>query len=258
MKVVILAGGLGTRLSEETAVKPKPMVDIGDRPILWHIMKLYSYFGLKDFVICLGYKGNVIKEYIRNYDLYTSDVTIDTATQSIATHNRRGEDWRITLVDTGIDTMTGGRLKAVADYVGNETFCMTYGDGLADIDIAASIDHHRSHGKYATVTAVRPPGRWGVMKTEGLRVIGFREKVQADEQLINGGFFVLEPEALQYISGPSSVWEQEPMAGLASDGQLMVYPHEGFWQPMDTLRERNYLEDLYANGKAPWTKFHEA
>jgi glucose-1-phosphate cytidylyltransferase len=258
MKAVILAGGLGTRLSEETVVRPKPMVEIGGRPILWHIMKLYSHFGINDFVICLGYKGNMIKEYIRNYELYTSDVTIETATHTVTTHKRRAEDWRVTLVDTGHETMTGGRLQAVADYIGDETFCMTYGDGLADIDVSALIGHHRFHGKRATVTAVRPPGRWGVMETRDSLVTGFREKVQADEQLINGGFFVLEPEVLEYISGPSSVWEQEPMAGLASDRELMVYRHEGFWQPMDTLREKHYLEELYQNGKAPWARYHDA
>ena len=252
MKAVILAGGLGTRLGEETQTMPKPMVSIGDSPILWHIMKLYSAYGVNEFVVCLGYKGYAIKEYFANYFLHRADVTFDLTTNSLQIHSGRVEPWKVTLIETGPDTMTGGRLKRVRDHVGDETFCMTYGDGLADIDVGALLAFHRQQGRAATVTAVRPPGRFGVLDIDGERVRGFREKPLGDGAWINGGFFVLEPRVLDLIAGDATSWELEPMEALARDGQLAAYRHEGFWQPMDTLRERNLLQALWDGGRAPW------
>ena len=252
MKAVILAGGLGTRLGEETQTMPKPMVSIGDSPILWHIMKLYSAYGVNEFVVCLGYKGYAIKEYFANYFLHRADVTFDLTANSLQVHSGRVEPWKVTLIETGPDTMTGGRLKRVREHVGDETFCMTYGDGLADIDIGALLAFHRAQGRAATVTAVRPPGRFGVLDIDGERVRGFREKPLGDGAWINGGFFVLEPRVLDLIAGDATSWELEPMEALARDGQLAAYRHEGFWQPMDTLRERNLLQSLWDGGRAPW------
>lgn len=253
MKAVILAGGKGTRISEETHLRPKPMIEIGGKPILWHIMKLYAAGGINDFVICCGYKGYLIKEYFANYHLHTSDVTFDLAANSLEVHQRKTEPWRVTLVDTGEDTMTGGRLKRVAGFLqGDEPFCFTYGDGLADIDIARLIQRHRNHGKLASVTAVLPPGRFGSLDRRGDMVQGFIEKPHGDNSWINGGFFVLSPKVIDYIEGDDTVWELEPLAGLARDGELVALEHKGFWQPMDTLRERNLLEELWQSGKAPW------
>lgn len=253
MKAVILAGGLGTRISEETHLKPKPMVEIGGKPILWHILKIYSAHGINEFVVCCGYKGYVIKEYFANYFLHMSDVTFHMKLNTMEVHNKNAEPWEITLVDTGEDTMTGGRLRRVRDYVGNTTFCFTYGDGVADVNIAALIAHHRSQGRLATVTAVQPPGRYGALElSQADAVSGFQEKPQGDGGWINGGYFVLEPEAIDRIQGDSTVWEQEPLNGLAADGQLTAYHHHGFWQPMDTLRDRHHLEDLWTTGRAPW------
>ncbi len=253
MKAVILAGGLGTRISEETHLKPKPMIEIGGKPILWHIMKMYSAHGVNEFVICCGYKGYVVKEYFANYFLHMSDVTFDMAKNIMEVHQRHAEPWRVTLVDTGEDTMTGGRLKRVAQYVKDEeAFCFTYGDGVADVDISAAIAFHLAHRKLATVTAVQPPGRYGALTITGDRVQGFTEKPRGDGGLINGGFFILSPRCIDRISGDTTSWELEPLAGLAADGQLMAYEHNGFWQPMDTLREKNMLEDLWLSGKAPW------
>lgn len=253
MKAVILAGGLGTRISEETHLKPKPMIEIGGKPILWHIMKLYSAHGVHDFVICCGYKGYLIKEYFANYFLHMSDVTFDMEHNRMEVHQRKAEPWRVTLVDTGEDTMTGGRLMRVADYVrGEEAFCFTYGDGVADIDITREVAFHRQHGKWATVAAVQPPGRYGALQMAGERVAGFSEKPRGDGGLINGGFFVLSPKCLDLIEDDHSSWESEPLARLAGQGQLMAFAHKGFWQPMDTLREKNLLEDLWSSGKAPW------
>ena len=253
MKVVILAGGYGTRISEETQNRPKPMVEIGGHPILWHIMKIYSHYGLNDFVICLGFKGYVIKEYFANYALHTSDVTFDLTNNQIITHERSTENWRVTLVDTGLETMTGGRLKRVARYLdSDEPFCMTYGDGVGDIDIRKLVDFHRSHGKKATVTAATAPGRFGALRMTGISVDGFQEKPVGDGAWINGGFFVLSPAVLNLIEGDSTVWERNPMERLAVDSELAAYKHHGFWQPMDTLREKNYLEALWESGKAPW------
>jgi len=252
MKAVILAGGLGTRISEESHLKPKPMIEIGGKPIIWHIMKIYSHFGINDFVICLGYKGYVIKEYFANYFLHMSDVTFDMAENRMHIHNHKAEPWRVTLVDTGENTATGGRLKRVRDYLGDETFCLTYGDGVANVDIAGLIDFHRSHRKLATVTAVQPPGRFGALDVDGQRVRGFQEKPLGDGGWINGGFFVLEPGVFDYIGGDGNIWEQEPMRRLAGDGQLMTHLHHGFWQPMDTLRDRNLLEEHWSNGQAEW------
>ncbi|QDM17964.1 glucose-1-phosphate cytidylyltransferase [Tardiphaga sp. vice278] len=251
MKAVILAGGRGTRLSEETDRVPKPMVEIGGKPILWHIMKIYSRYNITEFVICLGYKGYVIKEYFSNYFLHTSDVTMDLQARTLAVHNNFSEPWTVTLIDTGLDTMTGGRLKAVEPYLGGP-FLMTYGDGVADVDIDKLLAFHKSHGKLATVTAITPPGRFGVLDVRDSQVHGFREKIVSDQHVINGGFFVLEPGALKYISGADTTWEQEPMRDLAADGQLMAYQHDGFWQPMDALRDKTMLEELLAAGKAPW------
>ena len=253
MKAVILAGGFGSRISEETNLKPKPMIEIGGKPILWHIMKIYSAGGVNEFVICCGYKGYVIKEYFANYFLHMSDVTFNMADNTMEVHHRQAEPWRVTLVNTGEDSMTGGRLKRVAHYVKDEeAFCFTYGDGVADVNIAHSIAFHRSHGKLATVTAVQPPGRYGALQMNGAQVDGFLEKPRGDGGLINGGFFVLSPRCLERIAGDSTSWEGEPLAGLAADGQLMAYAHSGFWQPMDTLREKNLLEDLWQTGSAPW------
>ena len=253
MKAVILAGGLGTRISEETYLKPKPMIEIGGKPILWHIMKLYSAHGVNDFVICCGYRGYVIKEYFANYFLHMSDVTFDMQHNDMEVHQRNAEPWRVTLVDTGEETLTGGRLKRVADYIGDEeAFCFTYGDGVADVDIARQIVFHRQHGKLATVTAVQPPGRYGALNIEGDRVAGFTEKPRGDGGLINGGFFVLSPKCLDLIADDRSSWEGQPLTQLAEQSQLMAFAHNGFWQPMDTLRDKNHLEALWDSGKAPW------
>jgi glucose-1-phosphate cytidylyltransferase len=256
MKAVILAGGLGTRISEETHLKPKPMIEIGGRPILWHIMKLYSAFGVNDFVICCGYKGYLIKEYFANYFLHMSDVTFDMTENRMEVHERKAEPWRVTLVDTGEDSMTGGRLKRVASYVKDEeAFCFTYGDGLADINIADEVAFHKGHGKLATVCAVQPPGRYGALSISDHRVSGFTEKPRGDGGLINGGFFVLSPRVLDLIENDTTPWESKPLETLAQQGELMAYEHAGFWQPMDTLREKNLLEELWATGKAPWQKW---
>ena len=253
MKAVILAGGLGTRLSEETAVRPKPMVEIGGMPILWHILKMYSSHGIDDFVVCCGYKGYVIKEYFANYFLHMSDVTFDLRGNSMHVHQKRAEPWKVTLVDTGDATMTGGRILRIADHVRDEeAFCLTYGDGLGDVDIAASIDFHRGHGKAATVTATYPPGRFGALDIQDGEVRSFQEKPRGDGAMINGGFFVLSPRVLDYIDGDDTLWEQEPLQRLSADGELMAWQHRGFWQPMDTLRDRTQLEDLWASGQAPW------
>lgn len=252
MKCVILAGGLGTRISEETAHRPKPMIDLGGKPILWHVMKIYASHGITDFIICAGYKGYVIKEYFANYFLHMSDVTFDMEKNSMEVHEKHAEPWRVTIVDTGDDTMTGGRLKRVSSYVGKETFCMTYGDGVGDVDIAASITAHQAAGKKATVTAVQPPGRFGALHIEGSAVKGFIEKPEGDGGWINGGFFVLHPEVLDYIDEDATTWEQEPLKKLAAEGQIHAYQHRGFWQPMDTLRDKQQLEQLWLSGEAPW------
>ncbi|TWI42124.1 glucose-1-phosphate cytidylyltransferase [Pseudoduganella flava] len=253
MIAVILAGGLGTRISEETVLKPKPMVTIGGMPILWHIMKGYSAHGIHDFVVCCGYKGEVIKEYFSNYFLHTSDVTFDMQKNEMEVHSRNAEPWRVTLVDTGLETMTGGRLKRVAPYLKNETeFCFTYGDGVSNVNIAETIAFHRKHGKLATLTAVEPPGRFGVLQLDGDRIQAFREKPQGEGSWINGGFFVLHPDVIDYIEGDSTTWEKAPMENLARDGQLHAYFHDDFWQPMDTLRDRMHLEELWKSGRAPW------
>ena len=253
MKVVILAGGLGTRISEETYLKPKPMLEIGGKPILWHIMKIYSSHGINDFVICCGYKGYVIKEYFANYFLHMSDVTFDMASNKMDVHHRNAEPWRVTLIDTGDETLTGGRLKRVEDFVkDDEAFCFTYGDGVADIDITALINFHRQHGKLATVTAVQPPGRYGALNMDGENVFGFIEKPKGDGGRINGGFFVLSPKCLDYIAGDTTAWEDDPLVRLATDGELIAIEDKGFWQPMDTLRDRMMLEALWASGEAPW------
>ena len=253
MKAVILAGGLGTRISEETHLKPKPMIEIGGKPILWHIMKMYSAHGVNDFVICCGYKGYLIKEYFANYFLHMSDVTFDMENNHMEVHHHKAEPWRVTLVDTGEDTMTGGRLKRVAEHVKDEdAFFFTYGDGVADLDISASMAFHREHGKQATVTAVQPPGRYGALDMEGNLVQGFTEKPRGEGGLINGGFFVLSPRCLARIEDDATSWELAPLSGLAADGELMAFQHDGFWQPMDTLREKNLLEQLWQSGRAPW------
>jgi glucose-1-phosphate cytidylyltransferase len=253
VKAVILAGGLGTRISEETHLKPKPMIEIGGHPILWHIMKSYSAHGVNEFVICCGYKGYLIKEYFANYFLHMSDVTFDMQNNSMEVHEHHAEPWKVTLVDTGEDTMTGGRLKRVARYLqGEEAFCFTYGDGVADLDIAASIAFHKQHGKLATVTAVLPPGRYGALERDGNQVAGFIEKPRGDGGWINGGYFVLSPKVLDFIENDSISWEAAPLAELAKRQELMAFEHSGFWQPMDTLREKNLLEDLWQSGKAPW------
>ncbi len=253
MKAVILAGGLGTRISEETHLKPKPMIEIGGRPILWHVMKLYSAHGINDFIICCGYKGYVIKEYFANYCLHMSDVTFDMSNNKMQVHQRKAEAWNVTLVDTGDSTLTGGRLKRVADYLQDqESFCFTYGDGLSNVDISRLVDFHQSHGKLATVTAVQPPGRYGALQLDGTKVSGFTEKPRGDGGLINGGFFVLSPKVLGLIEGDQTSWEGAPLAGLASFGELMAYEHLDFWQPMDTLRDKTHLEELWRSGRAPW------
>lgn len=252
MKAVILAGGFGTRLSEETVVKPKPMVEIGGHPILWHIMKIYSSFGINDFIICLGYKGYMIKEYFANYYLHMSDVTFDMSSGEMKVHQNTAEPWRVTLVDTGEKSMTGGRIKRVRNYIGNETFCLTYGDGVADVDIKNLIAFHKSQNCLATVTAVQPPGRYGHLGIRGDRVTMFQEKPTGDGSWINGGFFVCEPEVTDYVSGDLIMWEAEPLENLAHENQLAVYRHNGFWHPMDTLRDKNYLEDLWQTNKAAW------
>lgn len=253
MKVVLLAGGLGTRISEESHLKPKPMIEVGGRPILWHIMKLYSHYGFNDFIVCLGYKGYVVKEYFANYVLHNADLTVDLAKGSVEYHATNHEPWRVTLVDTGAETMTGGRLKRVAQYLApNEPFCLTYGDGVSDIDLAALVEFHKAHGKQATVSAVSPPGRFGALEIVEGAVQRFIEKPPGDNGLINGGFFVLEPQVVERIKDDSTVWELEPLEGLARDGQLMARPHDGFWAAMDTLRDKNTLEALWASGKAPW------
>jgi glucose-1-phosphate cytidylyltransferase len=246
VKALILAGGLGTRLSEETTIRPKPMVEIGGKPILWHIMKIYSHYGINDFVICLGYKGYLIKEYFANYFLHQSDVTIDMSTNSMQIHKRQAEPWRVTLVDTGDASMTGGRIKRVKEYM-NGTFCLTYGDGVIDADISKLVDFHKSHGKLVTVTAVHPTPRFGGLEFDGDRVARFSEKPQGGEGWINGGFFVCEPQALDYIDGDSTIFEREPLEKLASQGELMAYRHESFWQCMDTVRDRQYLEECWAD-----------
>jgi glucose-1-phosphate cytidylyltransferase len=251
-KVVILAGGLGTRLSEETEQRPKPMVEIGGRPILWHIMKIYSHYGINEFVICLGYRGYVIKEYFSNYSLHLSDVTFDLVDHHTRIHRRDVEPWKVTLIDTGDQTMTGGRLKRARPHLGNDPFYMTYGDGVANIDIRALTEFHQSHGADATLTAVQPPGRFGAVNTDGDVVRGFQEKPSGDGGWINGGFFVLQPRVIDRVAGDKTVWEQEPLEGLAADGQLRAYRHGGFWQAMDTLRDKRQLDELYAKGRAPW------
>jgi glucose-1-phosphate cytidylyltransferase len=256
MKAVILAGGLGTRISEETHLKPKPMIEIGGKPILWHIMKIYSAHGINDFVVCCGYKGYLIKEYFANYFLHMSDVTFDMARNEMQVHQQKAEPWRVTLVDTGDNTMTGGRLKRVADYLRDEEeFCFTYGDGVADVDISRLVGFHRAHGKLATVTAVQPPGRYGALQLEGTEVAGFAEKPRGDGGLINGGFFVLSPRVIDYIAADETPWESAPMERLAIERQIVAFEHRGFWQPMDTLREKNLLEELWASGKAPWKRW---
>ena len=253
MKVVILAGGLGTRISEESNLKPKPMIEIGGKPILWHIMKIYSAHGATDFVICCGYKGYVIKEYFANYFLHNSDVTFNMADNSAVVHQKNAEPWRVTVIDTGENTLTGGRLKRVAAYIKDEeSFCFTYGDGVSNVDIGSSIAFHRRHGKLATVTAVRPPGRYGALERDGEKVTGFIEKPRGDGGMINGGFFVLSPRVLDLIEGDDSSFERSPITRLASMGQMMAFEHRGFWQPMDTLRDKTMLEELWASGKAPW------
>ena len=252
MKAVILAGGLGTRLSEETSVRPKPMVEIGGKPVLWHIMKIYSAHGIRDFVVCCGYKGYVIKEYFANYFLHMSDVTFDLSRNRMEVHQKHAEPWRVTLVDTGDNTMTGGRLKRVRDYVGSGDFCFTYGDGVSDVQLDKLVAFHRKEGRLATLTATRPPERFGVLDLKRHAVRRFQEKPRGDGAWINGGFFVLSPRVFDYIKDDSTVWEKGPLERLAKEGQLRAYFHDGFWQPMDTLRDRNLLEALWASGKAPW------
>lgn len=254
MKAVILAGGFGTRISEETSVRPKPMVEIGEQPILWHIMKSFHAHGISDYVICCGYKGYVIKEYFANYMLHSSDVTFDIRNQEMHVHQSEAEDWRVSLVDTGLETMTGGRLKRIRDYLDDEPFCMTYGDGVSNVDITKLVSFHREHGHLATMTAVQPPGRFGAfsMGESDVLVKHFREKPKGDNAWVNGGYFVLEPRALDYIDGDGTSWEKEPMERLVKDGELAAYKHAGFWQPMDTLRDKMYLEDLWRSDSPPW------
>lgn len=253
MKAIILAGGLGTRISEETHLRPKPMIEIGGKPLLWHIMKSFSVYGVNEFIICCGYKGYVIKEYFANYFLHMSDVTFDMVKNEMVVHHQNAEPWKVTLIDTGDETLTGGRLKRVSEYIKNEReFCFTYGDGLADINISNLIDFHRNHGKWATVTAVQPPGRYGALELTGNRVTGFLEKPRGDGGLINGGFFVLSPKCLDLIAGDATTWEGEPLMALSKMGELMSFEHNGFWQAMDTLRDKTHLEDLWSSGVAPW------
>lgn len=252
MKAVILAGGLGTRISEESTLKPKPMIEIGGMPILWHIMKMYSTYGIDEFIICCGYKGYMIKEYFTNYFYHMSDITVDLKQNNVEIHQKKAEPWKVTLVDTGENTMTGGRVKRIRDYINGETFCLTYGDGLSDINIQILIDHHLKQKKLATITGAEPPGRFGALKIDGNSVKGFQEKPKGDSSVINAGFFVLEPGIFDYIDGDKTLWEKEPLENLARDNQLTVFKHEGFWQPMDTLREKNLLEDLWSKNNAPW------
>ena len=252
MKAVILAGGLGSRLAEETNLRPKPMIEIGGKPILWHIMKIYSAHGVNDFVVCLGYKGYLIKEYFANYFLHMSDVTFDIAGNRMEVHHRTAEPWRVTLVDTGEDSMTGGRLRRVRDYLGDEPFCFTYGDGVGNVDITGLLEFHRRHGRLATLTAMQPPGRFGALHLDGERVVSFQEKPHGDGAWISGGFFVLSPRVIDYIDGDACIWERQPMERLAREDQLRAYSHRGFWQPMDTLRDKQQLEHLWVTGKAPW------
>jgi glucose-1-phosphate cytidylyltransferase len=252
MKAVILAGGFGTRISEESHLKPKPMIEIGGQPILWHIMKIYSSHGINDFVICSGYKGYVIKEYFANYFLHTSDITFDLKNNSFETHSSRTENWKVTIVDTGINTMTGGRLKRIRQYLDDEDFCLTYGDGVANVNVTELIKFHKSKKRLGTVTAVRPPGRFGHISMEDQKITGFVEKPDGENTWINGGFFVISPKVLDQIEGDQTIWEKQPMEELSSSGQLSAYLHEGFWQPMDTMRDKSLLEDLWQNGKAPW------
>jgi len=253
LKAVILAGGVGTRISEESYLKPKPMIEIGGMPILWHIMKIYSHHGINDFIICCGYKGYVIKEYFANYFLHMSDITFDMVNNKMDVHQQHVEPWRVTLVDTGDETMTGGRLKRVAPYLaGDEAFCFTYGDVVGDVNVTALVDFHRAHGKLATLTATQPPGRFGALSLEGGQITSFKEKPHGDGGWINGGYFVLSPQVIDRIAGDATLWEREPMESLANDGEFSAYFHKGFWQPMDTLRDKTLLEDLWASGKAPW------
>ncbi|EGP92880.1 glucose-1-phosphate cytidylyltransferase [Nitrosarchaeum koreense] len=252
MKAVILAGGLGTRISEETSSKPKPLIDVGGMPILWHIMKIYSSYGINDFVICCGYKGYMIKEYFANYSLHMSDVTFDMKNNSMEVHHKSVEPWKVTLVDTGLNTFTGGRLGRVKKYVNDDTFCFTYGDGIADINISDLIKFHKSKKKTATITAVQPPGRFGMLEIENDDVLKFKEKPEGDGNWINGGFFVLEPNVFDYIKGDSTIWEREPLEKLSHERSLSAYKHKGFWHAVDTLRDKNYLEELWASGKADW------
>ena len=252
MKAVILAGGLGTRISEESNLRPKPMIEIGGRPILWHIMKTYSAYGINDFVICCGYKGYVIKEYFANYFLHMSDVTFDMQENSMEVHHQKAEPWKVTVVDTGEDTMTGGRLKRVARYLGDEEFCFTYGDGVSDIDIGKLVEFHKQQGCLATLTAVQPPGRFGALMMQGEMVSAFEEKPQGDGTWVNGGYFVLSPKVIDYIDDDTTIWEQGPLKALATEGKLSSFKHRGFWQPMDTLRDKVHLEDLWQAAKAPW------
>lgn len=252
MKAVILAGGLGTRISEETHLKPKPMVEIGGKPILWHVLKIYSAHGINDFVICAGYKGYVIKEYFANYFLHMSDVTFDMSKNVMEVHQRRSEPWRVTIVDTGEATMTGGRLKRVREYLGNESFCFTYGDGVSDVNITELLAFHQREGRLATLTGVQPPGRYGALELQGTGVRSFQEKPVGDGGWINGGFFVLDPKVIDYVEGDATIWERQPMERLAKENQMSVFKHTGYWQPMDTLREKTHLEELWASGKAPW------
>ena len=252
MKAVILAGGLGTRIAEETQVRPKPMVESGGRPILWHIMKIYSAYGIVDFIICLGYKGYLIKEYFANYYLHMADVTFDLSSYDMEVHQHSAEPWRVTLVDTGEKTQTGGRLKRVREYLDDEDFCFTYGDGVSDLNVGGLVDFHRAQGTLATVTAVQPPGRFGSLDLQGSRIVRFEEKPPGDSAWISGGFFVLSPRVLEYIAGDDTVWERKPMQRLAEEGQMSAFHHRGFWHPMDTLRDRNNLEALWESGRAPW------
>jgi len=251
MKAVLLAGGLGTRISEESTSRPKPMIEVGGKPILWHIMKMYAAHGIDEFVVCCGYKGYVIKEYFANYFLHQSDVTINLANNSIEVHHKKAEPWKVALIDTGEETQTGGRLKRVVDYLDGE-FCMTYGDGVGSVDLTALLKFHKSHGKLATMTAVQPPGRFGALQLNGNKIESFLEKPQGDGGWINGGFFVLNPKVLEQINSDATLWEQEPLQNLAKQDQLKAYFHSGFWQPMDTLRDKTHLESLWASGKAPW------
>jgi glucose-1-phosphate cytidylyltransferase len=256
MKAIILAGGLGTRISEESSTKPKPMITVGGKPIIWHIMKMYSHHGINDFIICCGYKGYMIKEYFANYFLHMSDVTYDVENNSMRVHEKRAEPWKVTLVDTGENTMTGGRLGRIAEYIKDEeSFCMTYGDGVSDVDISSTINFHKQHGKLATITGVIPSGRFGALDIRNQQVVSFKEKPKGDGAVINGGFFVLSPGVLSLIKDDKTIWEQEPLIQLAQEGQLMAFEHKGFWQPMDTQRDHHFLEELWNSGDAPWKKW---